>query len=247
VRTVTAAGAAAVYTETSQVRGLGLDLLKLADPEPARAGEPLTYTLYLTNTGSAPLTATVTDTLPAHVTPTGVLTWPIAALAADGVWTQTVVVTVEPTYLGTLTNVVQAETAQGEVALYRTRSEVIETPKFWVSKQAHQDPVLAGTPLTYTILLGNMGNVSLTATVYDTLPEQVAAGGLLVWTAALPPGEIWTKTFSVAVSSEYSGPLVNIVWVRAAEGATGGCSEVSTSIIGRPIYLPTVLKTIETK
>ena len=68
------------------------------------------YTLRLTNTGDAHLHAVITDTLPAHVTPTGVLTWTPSVVGPGAPWTQTVVVTVEMGYAGLLTNEVEVAT-----------------------------------------------------------------------------------------------------------------------------------------
>jgi uncharacterized repeat protein (TIGR01451 family) len=76
-------------------------------------GDRLTYTLRLTNTGDAHLHAVITDTLPAHVTPTGVLTWTPPVICPGAPWTQTVVVTVEMGYAGPLTNEVKVATREG--------------------------------------------------------------------------------------------------------------------------------------
>ncbi len=84
-----------------------------ADPNPVSAGAQLTYTIRVTNTGSVDLHATITDTLPAHVTPSGILTWTPTIPVPGGVWSQTVVVTVEMGYTGMLTNHVQVTTLEG--------------------------------------------------------------------------------------------------------------------------------------
>jgi uncharacterized repeat protein (TIGR01451 family) len=90
-----------------------LSVTKQADPAPVQDGAPLTYTIRVTNTGDVPLTATITDTLPNHVTPTGVRTWTPIIIAPGGIWTQPVVVTVETGYTGSLTNKVQVTTEEG--------------------------------------------------------------------------------------------------------------------------------------
>ena len=59
------------------------------------------------------LSGVVTDILPAHVTPTGSLTWPLTNLSLTDVWTQAVVVTVTLGYRGILTNRVQVTTREG--------------------------------------------------------------------------------------------------------------------------------------
>jgi uncharacterized repeat protein (TIGR01451 family) len=90
-----------------------LDVTKQADPNPVQAGALLTYIIRVTNTGNADLHATVTDTLPAQVTPIGALSWTPTIAAPGGVWMETVVVTVEMGYAGPLTNVVQVTTVEG--------------------------------------------------------------------------------------------------------------------------------------
>jgi uncharacterized repeat protein (TIGR01451 family) len=102
---------------------------KRANPDPVQSGARLTYTIRVTNTGSVTLTGRVTDTLPAHVTPTGVLTWPLTNLASGGIWTQTVVVTVKAGYTGTLTNVVRVTTLGGASGIYTTTTVVTATPQ----------------------------------------------------------------------------------------------------------------------
>lgn len=91
-----------------------LSVTKQADPAPVvQDGAPLTYTIRITNTGDVTLNATVTDTLPNHVTPTGVLTWTPTITAPGGIWAQQVVVTVETGYTGSLTNKVQVTSEEG--------------------------------------------------------------------------------------------------------------------------------------
>ncbi|MCP4541292.1 MAG: carbohydrate-binding protein, partial [Chloroflexi bacterium] len=102
-----------------------LKVSKQATPDPAHAGAQLTYTIRVTNTSGVTLTATITDTLPAHITsgetssgtliaPGGIVTWTSVSIMPDSVWTDTVVVTVEQGYCnGSLTNKVEVVTEQG--------------------------------------------------------------------------------------------------------------------------------------
>jgi len=95
-----------------------LAVSKGADPESVETGAQLTYTLRVTNTGLLSLTATITDILPSHVTPTGVLTWMPSPILPGGTWSETAVVTVEMGYLGPLTNVVHVATEEGASGAY---------------------------------------------------------------------------------------------------------------------------------
>jgi hypothetical protein len=113
-----------------------------------------------------------------------------------------------------------------------------------VVKLASPEPVRAGAPLTYTILVTHTADIDLHATITDTLPEQVSPGGVLTWTALLSaPGGMWTETFSVVVDSGYTGTLTNIVSVATAEGIAA--THVRTTQVFRDpywIYLPLVLQ-----
>jgi hypothetical protein len=106
----------------------GLLLVKEAFPEPVPAGALLTYTIRLTNTSGVILTPTVTDTLPEHVTPGGILTWPVEPLAPDEGWTKTFSVTVEQGYAGLLVNRAQAYDPQGALATTAVTSTVLCNP-----------------------------------------------------------------------------------------------------------------------
>ena len=90
-----------------------LAVSKRVTPTLAAGGERLTYTIRVTNTGSAELHASITDPLPARVTPGGRITWTAAITAPGGAWGETVVVTVEEGYAGSLVNRVEVVTSEG--------------------------------------------------------------------------------------------------------------------------------------
>jgi uncharacterized repeat protein (TIGR01451 family) len=90
-----------------------LAVSKTASAELARPGFPLTYTLHVTNTGFVDLNATITDTLPDQVTPSGVRTWTATVPAFGGVWIGQVTVAVAPEASGLLTNQVEVTSAEG--------------------------------------------------------------------------------------------------------------------------------------
>ncbi len=115
-------------------------------------------------------------------------------------------------------------------------------PGLALEKLAYPSPAQAGMPLTYTIILTNTGNMSLHATITDTLPAQVTPGGMLVWNP--PPigvTETWSKTIAVTVNAGYIGSFTNQVLVTTAEGPSGS-AEVTVSTVGAEIYLPVILK-----
>lgn len=108
-------GDMALFLPDPRVPQLKVD--QQANPDPALGGSSLTYTLRVTNTGNIDLHAIITDTLPTHVTPTGVLTFTGTITAPGGMWAQQIAVTVDMGYTGPLTNMVQVTTEEGAASL----------------------------------------------------------------------------------------------------------------------------------
>jgi uncharacterized repeat protein (TIGR01451 family) len=246
----------------------GLFVTKQAYPDPVQPGEQLTYTIFLTNPFDIELHATITDTLPEHITlgrtsagtlilPGGVVTWPGVSIAPQGIWTETVVITVETGYAGPLVNVVEVTTDEGATGRYVH----MLAPDLEATKQAHADTVQPGEQLTYTVTFTNTGNYDLHATITDTLPLSVTldetSGGTLalpgatvvlpdgratvVWTDVITvPRGLWIGTIVVTVDEGYAGPLINLVEVTTKEGVTG--SDSVTVISSRRVYLPLIMR-----
>jgi len=201
-----------------------------------------TPAVHVANTGNITLSGTITDVLPAHVTPTGIQTWTLTSLAPTEVWSKPVVVTVEMGYAGPLTNVVQVTTLEGASGIYTATSQAVVTPELLVTKSASPNPVQAGSQLTYTLRLTNTGNIALNGVITDTLPAHVTPTGSQTWPLTdLTPGHVWTQQVVVTVTRGYSGTLTNRVQVTTLEGATGE-AQVTTNAFGYQIYLPLVLK-----
>jgi len=100
----------------------GLVVTKRASPGIVPSGTRLTYTVRAANHSGVTLTMAITDVLPNHVTPTGVLTWRPVTIAPGSAWTQTAIVTVEAGYAGPLTNVVWATSEEGATGACATAS-----------------------------------------------------------------------------------------------------------------------------
>ncbi len=222
VQVTTEEGPTGVYTATTHSLAPSLAVSKEARPNPVQAGSQLTYTIHVTNTGTVALNGIITDTLPAHVISTGILTWPLTNLLPGDIWTTEVVGTIEMGYSGTLTNAVEVTTLEGATGIYTATSQVLVTPALSVTKDDSPDPVQASEQLTYTIRVINTGNITLTGLITDNLPARVAPTGIVTWAlTSLAPTEVWTKTVVVTVEMGYAGPLTNVVQVTTLEGAMG--------------------------
>ena len=122
-----------------------------------------------------------------------------------------------------------------------SRALAMIPPRLTINKQSDPAVVQAGDPLTYTIRVTNTGNITLTTTVTDTLPEHVTPTGVLTWTPTITgPGGVWTQQFSVTVNWGYSGTLTNTVQVATEQGATGTAMSIVDSRCCI-IYLPLLL------
>jgi serine protease AprX len=263
VRVTTDLGVTATHTTRSATPMPALAIDKRASSVVALPGEPLTYTLRLTNTGNVPLTGIVTDVLPSCILPGmteggtaflpgGTLTWTLPPLAPEGVWTETVVVTVEAGYIGWVTNVVRAATAEGAAGVY---THVLPTGPA-ITKRAGDSLVSPGSLLVYTIDVTNTSSLTLTEVVVtDVVPpdtifawadgDHVHAGGMVTWTAASLASQD-SLTATVAVTVERVPPDWRIVngeyGVRAAElPASVKGLPVETAVAWR-LILPIVLR-----
>jgi uncharacterized repeat protein (TIGR01451 family) len=216
----------------------GLQVGQWATPTVVQPGKQLTFTLAVTNTGTVNLHATITDTLPTHVTPTGFITWTPIITTPGGVWTQTVAVTVGMDHVGPLTNVVEVTTQECVTSAHT----LILRPGLEITKWSVPDRVLPGGQLTYTLRVTNTGSSDLHATVTDTLPAHVTPTGVLTWTRTITaPGGVWTGQFTVTLDKEYAGPLTNVVRITTREGTKGVYTE--TAVV-EPwwLYLPLVVR-----
>ena len=212
----------------------GLGLAVKSEPVTAHAGASLTYTIAVTNYTYWPLTTTVTDLLPDHVTPGGTLTWTPVIPAAGGVWKQTVPVTVQPAYGGPLTNVTRVSTAEGATGVYTLTTPAVSIPRLSASIRAIPEVVHSGDWLTYTLRVTNSGDMDLHTVITDILPERATPGGWLTWSPVITwPGGVWTKQVPVKIDASYKGTMSDVLRIASAEGATGVYT-LTTTVEGVP-------------
>ena len=182
---------ASVPTTVNPLAALSVE--KTSAPNPAFLGDPLTYTVVVTNAGPSDATgAVMTDTLPGGATfnsasagcseAGGVVACSIGALASGVVATRTIVVT--PNTLGPITNTAAVAGNEFDPALAdNTTSDiatVIPTAALSVAKSDTPSLVFAGDALTYTIAVTNSGPLDATnTTLTDTLPASLTGA---TWT-----------------------------------------------------------------
>jgi uncharacterized repeat protein (TIGR01451 family) len=222
-------------TVTTTVHAPAITISKTDGLETVQAGDELTYTLRITNSGSVTATGVViTDYLPSGVSHPGgpVLTWNLDPLPS-GVGTDiTIPVTVTPILPdgSVLTNTVTAE--YQNAGGYWTFDPVtakdtttVRAPFWFVTKTDQPDPVLAGEVLTYTLEYNHNGVVTAQdVSITDTLPADVTYGGMVSQSAAWDPptyvpGSPATLTWvTPTLEAGASGTLVFTVTVHSDAG-----------------------------
>ena len=171
-----------------------LKVSKSASPNPVVAGDPLSYTLTLTNGGpSAALNVVLTDALPADFTApatsspgcaisgAGVLSCSYPTLAPGMPVVVTVTGLVSPTMVpGPLSNTASATSATPESTpgdnSSSTTVQVTAKADLLITKSADTSPAFAGDVFNWTISVSNSGpSTSRNVIVTDPLPASVIA------------------------------------------------------------------------
>ncbi|RQP10628.1 MAG: DUF11 domain-containing protein, partial [Parapedobacter sp.] len=220
-----------VETPTDPVKSFSSD--KTADKSEVKAGEELTYTITVTNTGDVDYDGiTVSDAIPANTTykegsaseggslSGNTLTWTVDVPFGESRGVSfTVVVADDLTGVESIRN---AAVVTGDDPGEPQEPEV-ETPtdpvkSFSSDKTADKSEVKAGEELTYTITVTNTGDVDYDGiTVSDAIPANTTykegsaseggslSGNTLTWTVDVPFGESRGVSFTVVVADDLTG------------------------------------------
>jgi uncharacterized repeat protein (TIGR01451 family) len=262
---------------------LDLQVTKNESPDPVLAGENLTYTMVVTSNSvtTDDTLVTLDDTLPGGVTFVSATTTQgscsnngnvsvhcdLGTLSANppnasNPVTVTIVVTVNPSTTGTLTNTAvvaghETESDAGPPDANNTATTVTQVNSgvgLFITKQDAPDPVVTGNNLTYTIVAGNVGPSDATnVQVVDTLPP-----GAVSFITAIPSQGSCTNNgnisvtcnlgtiaagnsvtiiirvkVTIAVSPGESTIITNHVNVRSTEDPTDANSRADTTVINR--------------
>ena len=250
-----------------------MEVTKSASADPVTAGEALTYTLTITNNGPYSGTGVlVTDTLPTGVTfvtaaasqgdcdeSGGTVTCSLNSMVVSDTATVTVVVTVDSSTRGTLTNVARVSANEpDEIPNNNTYTETIAVnaeSDLSLTKTDGSDPAIVGEVLIYTLASTNNGPSDATdVTLVDTLPSALTfisatfsqgacdeSGGTVTCTlGTLANSATTTGTIAVTVtSSPPSGVVVTNTAVLDSQESTP-LSVTETTVIsshGASVYV----------
>ena len=175
---------------TNIVLQADLALSKSSSPNPVPVGQPLTYTITVTNAGFADAqSVTVTDMLPAGVTF-------VSATPSQGTCTNlngtvscnlntlpnssnaVVSILVTPQVVGTITNTAVATSATSDPNSTNNIGEAVTVVSpladLTIAKTGSPDPVLTSQSLTYTLTITNLGPSTATGVIVtDAVPASV--------------------------------------------------------------------------
>jgi len=240
-------------TVTVPVNVPQLNVTKTASPNPFVVGQPASYTITVTNAGTATTTGniTVTDNLPTGITlasaagtnwacvGTTALTCTFTGTLAVGANTALTLNVTVGASAGSATN---TATASGggdpscPAAAHCTGTVVVgsSVPQLDVTKTASPNPFVVGQPASYTITVTNSGTAATVGniTVSDNLPA-----GITLTTAA---GTNWACSGTSALTCTFSGTLAaganTALTLNVAVGAsaTSGTNTATASGGGDP-------------
>src|SRR5690606_667350 len=197
-----------------------LELFKTADTEgPVAVGDVITYSFTATNTGNVTLDdVTIADELPGLEWVTGPNVGSLAP-GESATGTATYVVTQADVNAGGVTNSATATgTPPGELVPPTVPSNEVTVPGvdlepgLIITKSAEPaSGVVLGETITYTFVVGNTGNVTLTdVTIDDALPGLTWVEGPQIGT--LDPGQTatGTATYVVTQADVNAGGVINV-------------------------------------
>lgn len=265
----------AVFLATPAARGATADVqASVFGPADVGAGASVAYTVTLTNLGPASATSVILqDTLPTGVTfvsatgggtnSGGVVTWPTFASIASGAgftYTVTVTAPASGTFTNTLTSTATSSDpiptnndGTGVDGTVETRVVPQGDVRTTVSAAA---TVMAGAPLTYTLLVTNSGPdtatnvvvqstfVPTTATFYSASGGGVDGGGGVVTWPGFDLASGSSTNLTLTVTAPASGSLTNTVSSTATtadpdatnnNGSAAGATVVTTITPNVPI------------
>jgi uncharacterized repeat protein (TIGR01451 family)/fimbrial isopeptide formation D2 family protein len=224
--TITAGPATAVVT----IAAPALSVAKSGSPNPVKAGQTVTWTITVTNTGlQAASGVSVADIVPAGLTfvsadaggslVAGVVTWSGLSVPSAGSltlhWTGTVASPIADNTVIPNTATVDS-TEAGPVTSPPAAVVVSSAPQLNICKAGSQDPVKAGNEFTYTIRYANNSTMNVTgATIVEVYPVGVT------FVSASPSPTSGDNTWLIGNLGAGSSGIITIT-VRVDAGVVDG-------------------------
>ncbi|NBU40183.1 MAG: DUF11 domain-containing protein [Planctomycetia bacterium] len=276
-------GTATATVTVGLVGDLGIEK---TGPATAIPGTAISYTFVVTNGGPSDVVdALVNDALPAGIVNaswnatyspgssgpaagTGSLAGVLVTLLAGGTGTFTITGSIDPLATGVLVNTSTVSPPEGvtdpnpgnETSTVTT--QLVPTADLAAAKQRTSATPTAGSPVTYEIVVTNLGPSSVTSfgIVDVTTPALVGAGTSVdrgtydpltgVWTAAagdsLGSGGTVTFTLSGTIPAGATGTLTNTVTVSPPAGVTDPNPDNNTATVTDPIAAISSLTIVKT-
>jgi uncharacterized repeat protein (TIGR01451 family) len=276
-------GTATATVTVGLVGDLGIEK---TGPATAIPGTAISYTFVVTNGGPSDVVdALVNDALPAGIVNaswnatyspgssgpaagTGSLAGVLVTLLAGGTGTFTITGSIDPLATGVLVNTSTVSPPEGvtdpnpgnETSTVTT--QLVPTADLAAAKQRTSATPTAGSPVTYEIVVTNLGPSSVTSfgIVDVTTPALVGVGTSVdrgtydpltgVWTAAagdsLGSGGTVTFTLSGTIPAGATGTLTNTVTVSPPAGVTDPNPDNNTATVTDPIAAISSLTIVKT-
>jgi uncharacterized repeat protein (TIGR01451 family) len=238
---------------TSIVNKADVQVTKTVSPTAPVPGSPVTYTITVTNAGpSIARTVQLSDTLPTGFTATGmspsVGTCTLAtkscalgdvAVGAGSAATVTVTGSFVASATGSVTNSATASSATPDSAAGNNTGAVISTlapsADLKVTKAASPTAAVAGSPLTYTITVENLGpSVAKNVNLTETLPSGFTAtslsstAGTCVLAGACALGDLAVGTTTITVVGTVDASYTGSTLVNSANASSSVTNDPST-------------------
>lgn len=189
------------------------------------AGDTITYSFSVTNTGNVTLT-TITLSDPK----TNILGGPIASLAPGDTdstsFTGTHNLTQAEINAGVYTNTATANSTQGATAQDSDTQTLAAEPALTLDKVGTLNEgdggfVLAGDTITYAFIVQNTGNITLTnITVMDANPDVTVSGSIASLASGQTDTTSITGSYVLKQADVDAGTFTNVATATADEGAT---------------------------
>lgn len=219
-----------------------LTVTKSDFPDPVSVGTPLTYTIVISNIGSSNATGVILDDL---LPLTGSVQFQSASpgcslLANNQVQCSlgtvsssgaVVTIAVTTTAAGTINNIAVVRSPDIVTVIDEEQTQVIGNTELSIGKTDFPDPVVVGTPLTYTLVVTNNGPAAAASfQITDTLPASVLAGNFPPGCSYISPTLTCNLGFlaanaSTSISFVVTPTAVGLITNTAGVTVSGGASD----------------------